>query len=171
MVGSHFTLKIPLPPFDLEGETETDRRERIAKIEALVPHFFRIAALHLGDVEARKLFRAAVKAKGGRRASAELDAELLRMHDSEVAKHPEKRGSVPRTLAKHLYTEEPQKFGNSADAIAKHIRRLLITRKNREEAAARRWESFRDDTGNYPGLLGNWVPEQQESTDEGDGQK
>jgi hypothetical protein len=170
MVGSHFTLEIPLTPFDPEGETETARRERIAAIEALVPHVFKIAALHLGGLEARRLFIDAVKTK---RAWAKHDAELLRMHDAEVAKHPEKRRSAARTVAERLHSEECEKFGHSADAIRKHISRLVKRRRDREEAAARRWETFLDEDGNYPGLLGNWVAEalkKQSSTNEGDGQ-
>jgi hypothetical protein len=170
MVGSRFTLEISLTPFDPEGETETDRRQRIAEIEALVPHIFRIAALHLGDVEARKLFHAATI---GRRPPAKHDAELLMMYDAEVAKHPEDKSSVLSALAQRLHDEEVDKFGNSADAIRKHIYRLVKRRRERQEAAARAWEAFRTENGDYPGLLGNWAAElqrKQSSTNEGDGQ-
>jgi hypothetical protein len=250
MVGSRFTLEIPLPPLDRKGETKTARRERIDAIEALVPHIFTIAAFHFGDVEARKLFNTAAKKKRGSarndaellrmhdaevakhpkkrrssvprmlakrlyseegkkfgksadairkrisrllktrsdreeaaarhweafrdKTSAKNDAELLRMHDAEVAKHPKRRrSSVPRILAERLYSDEGNKFGNSAYAIRKHISRLLKTRSDREEATARQWEAFRDKDGNYPGLLGNWAAEllkKQSSTNEGDGQ-
>src|SRR5262249_17460362 len=116
---SRVTLQIPLPPLDSVGETETARRERLDEIEAFVSHVFAIAALHLGDVEARKLFNIAAKKKP---ASAKNDFELLRMHDAEVAKHPEERmSSVPRKLAERLHSEEPGKYGLSDDAIRKHI--------------------------------------------------
>jgi len=169
MVGSHFTLKIPLPPFDLEGETETARRERIAAIEALVPRIFRIVAIDLGDEKARQLFAAAIRLKSGRPPSTETNAELLKIYDDELAKSSEEPSSIPGKLAERLHGEELGKFGLSPDAIEKQIRRLLKKRKKQTVADTRFRETFR-----AAGMLGDSVADplnQQSSAKDDEGQK
>jgi len=111
----------------------------------------------LGEEEARQLFAEtpppAPKLKRGHQAGGtrsrgrllpNLSAVLLREYDEYLVRHTEDdRRKAPRETAEQLYADgKGAQYGQSALAIEKHLRRLLIERdRRREEAAGRHREA------------------------------
>jgi hypothetical protein len=102
---------------------------------------FEAVARQLGEDETRRLFKAIATRdpvrRGRKRGSTDplRDDELMSRYDvaaSEAADEAE-RSSLPGRLAVMLYDESlksdaADRFGNSAQAIEKHLRRLLDRR-------------------------------------------
>jgi hypothetical protein len=136
----------------LEPADEREKRLRIVRRFAL--RAYRAVCLHLGEDGARQLFNSlaspAPVRRGRKRGSMDSrrDDELLARYNaavSELASEADVK-SLPMRLAMILYdasrkSEAPGKLGNSAQAIEKHIRRLLDRRsrlENLERARAQR---------------------------------
>jgi hypothetical protein len=120
-------------------ESAAERGKRFAKVEAGVSAAFEAAVHHLGDEYARGLFQKALrrpKRGPGRALAIDRDRRLLVAYD-EAANNGESVASIARRLR-----VTDIKLGNTAAAIAAHIRRLVKAREHRERAAgfeARRW--------------------------------
>lgn len=131
---------------------EWEKRLRIVRRFAL--RAYRAVCLHLGEDGARRLFNSLASPdpvrRGRKRGSRDKrrDDELIARYDaaaSELTSEVDLK-SLPMRLAIVLYDESrksdaPRKFGNSAQAIDKHIRRLLVQRRrleNLKKARARR---------------------------------
>lgn len=67
--------------------------------------------------------------KGARNLKREFT--LLAMYDAFVEDAPGKRASVPRRIGKILYERYGDEYGNSADAIRKHVMRAVERRAER----------------------------------------
>ena len=128
---------LPLP-FRLD-ETDKERVDREKAAEALVNEVFRLVCLHFKDKNrVRELFQ---KAAGGRtrgrtRNSLQVIQSDRRLLNAYLAIKPNS-GPKLRECARILHSSSPGKFGLSADAIARHLRRLLEKEEqHRLEAAA-----------------------------------
>ena len=131
-------------------ETDAERKQRIAKVEAGVLAAFRAATFHLGEDQARQLFsRMARRPKRGRgkALAADRDHRLLKAHDEGI-----QRGDSIAKIAKQLRADGIE-LGNTAEAIAAQIRKLIAERKERERAAAREARRWRMATRNEPPTL------------------
>jgi hypothetical protein len=123
-----------LPIFRYYEETAKEReaREDIARRagQAILGELFNTLIWNLGPIEAKKMFANASKLPSHRRkgtSNTSVEASLLAAFDYEKnISH----GEMPSILAiaKKLYEGSPVELGNSAVAIAKHIRRLLRQR-------------------------------------------
>ncbi len=85
------------------GETDTERRRRIAKVEAGVADAFKAAVHHLGEDEARQLFLRVMrrpKRGPGKTLARDRDHRLLKAYDEAVA-----NGESIASLAKRLHGE------------------------------------------------------------------
>jgi hypothetical protein len=131
------------------GESAAERGQRVAKVEAGVTAAFKAAAHHLGEADARELFnRVQRRSKRGRGKTLALDrdARLLKAYDD--APESESVASIARQLRK-----AGTKLGNTAEAIATQIRKLVKARDERDRRGrveARRW---RMATRNEPPTL------------------
>lgn len=131
------------------GETDVERRRRVAKVEAGVVAAFEAAVHHLGEDAARELFNGAMRRpkRGlGKSQAADRDAILLKAYDAAS------EGESVASIARRLHADGKQ-LGNTAAAIATQIRKLVAERKARERRAlveARRW---RMATRNEPPTL------------------
>jgi Arc/MetJ-type ribon-helix-helix transcriptional regulator len=106
--------------------------------EILTGRLFAFLKAQLGESEARRFFdpfstRRRAKTRGARNPAQ--DAKILTMYDN-AAEGAADKATVPAQLAKRLHEAEHGKYGNSAGAIEKHIRRLLKQREREEEAQA-----------------------------------
>jgi hypothetical protein len=119
-------------------ETDTDRKQRIAKVEAGMTAAFRAAIHHLGEDEARELFNRVMrrpKRGRGKMLAPDRDARPLKAYDTA----PE--GDSIAAIARRLRSEGTD-LGNTAGAIARQIRILVEEREEEERRArveARRW--------------------------------
>lgn len=101
---------------------------------------FAFLKAHLGTHEARRFFvlftkNLRLRLPKTRGASDPMrDAQLLDLYHVQVREDPND-ASLPRQLAETLNTSEPGKYGNSAPAIEKHLRRLLSERALEAEKA------------------------------------
>ena len=120
-------------------ESETDRKQRIAKVETGVANAFKAAVNHLGEEQARQLFARVVrrpKRGRGKALAPDRDFRLLKAYDESV-----QNGESLASLAKRLRSAGIE-LGNTQGAIVTQIRKLVKERKKREHAAkfeARRW--------------------------------
>jgi hypothetical protein len=124
--------------------------------EMILREIFANLASSLGDDAARALFARCVRppasrgSKGRGPQDTERDLKLLDRHDLIVEAIP---SASPEVIAKILYAEGPF-FGSSADAIAKHIRRLLNDRVERREKEAKQQAALKSELErDYPGLM------------------
>lgn len=127
-------------------ESDAERAQRLAKVEAGVTAAFKAAVHHIGEDQARQLFRKALrrpKRGPGRILAVDRDRRLLAAYDEAV-----KNGETVAALARRLRAPGIE-LGNTPAAIAAHIRRLVKGREQRARAAAieaRRWRmAMRDD--------------------------
>lgn len=127
-------------------ESNAERARRFAKVEAGVTAAFKAAVHHVGDDNARELFRKVLrrpKRGRGRVLAVDRDRRLLAAYDEAV-----KNGETVAALAKQLRAPGIE-LGNTPAAIAAQIRRLVRSRKQRARAAAieaRRWRmAMRND--------------------------
>jgi hypothetical protein len=119
-------------------ETDTAREKRFARVEAGVTAAFRAAIHHLGEDEARALFNRVMrrpKRGRGKVLALDRDARLLKAYDTAL------EGDSIAAIARRLRSEGVD-LGNTAGAIARHVRKLVEERKEKERRArveARRW--------------------------------
>jgi len=112
----------------LESPEARAKRVRLAKREAF--RSYRFVAEHLGEEEAAKLFANFGRRREGRQRGStnpERDGELLARHAHlvEQATSEAERAAAPRKAAEAVYRDHGARFGNSADALEKRLRRLL----------------------------------------------
>ena len=121
-------------------ESETDRLERVAAVEKLVADVFGAARLHLGEDEARSLFRRVSRRRKrgkGKAHTRDRDTRLLSERDAAT-----RAGETVASLARRLHCESKGQYGSTEGAIQRQIHKLVKERKMRERAAAvqaRRW--------------------------------
>jgi hypothetical protein len=155
----------PLP--GLLGEAEDDHNRWLEAASEFLRGLFKDAKLRVGEDEARRLFVRATKRRRGEHGRQQVgrsptrDADLLYAYDEAIrhAQTDRERRATPRHLAGRLAAESGPRYGNSAQAIERHLRRLLADRKRQAEASAelfRQWrEAYKEATGREPepGLL------------------
>jgi len=132
------------------GETDAERRRRIAKVEAGVADAFKAAVHHLGEDEARQLFLRVMrrpKRGPGKTIARDRDHRLLKAYDEAVA-----NGESIASLAKRLHGEG-QRLGATEGAISAQIRKLRDERNQRARAAAVQSRWWRMATRNEPPTL------------------
>jgi len=129
-----FYPPVALPP-DIFGlhdlsllcESEADTKKRIATVEEGVIAAFKAAVRHLGEEEARRLFKRVMrrpKRGQGKVFAPDRDARLLEECDAAV---PE--GETVAALAKRLHAAAGIELGNTAGAIETQIRKLQLPLK------------------------------------------
>ncbi len=131
-------------------ESDAERKERMAKVEAGVVAAFKAAVHHLGEDQARQLFRRVLqrpKRGQGKAHVPDRDARLLKAYDEAV-----QTGESIAALARRLRAEGTE-LGNTAPAIQTHIRKLVKQRKQRVRAAAFEARRWRMATRNDPPTL------------------
>jgi hypothetical protein len=143
---------LPVPPSGPETARARLWRQAIARRdgELVLRELFCKLKINLGEVEARRLFDRCSKLPRKRQhrgvSDPARDAKLLDMYDL-AAEATDNKASVPRLIAERLHGSDTGKFGNSVDAIEKHLRRLLKARAKEcvkeAEAAAETERQFR----------------------------
>ena len=114
-------------------ESEADRKKRFKAVEEGVAAAFRAAVRHLGDEEARQLFKRVTRRKKrgqGKIFQSDRDARLL--SEYKVASQ---KGETIAALARRLHATSTE-FGNTADAVETQIRKLVKEQKKRDRVAA-----------------------------------
>jgi hypothetical protein len=143
------------------GATESARARLLRQAfvrhqgEILAGRLFAFLQAHLGDSGARRLFArfSTRRTSRGRGASNPMqDEELLDMYDA-AAEETANQASVPAQLAARLDESEPGGYGNSAEAIAKRIRRLLKKRRQEAEIAGQMRAALSEQEEAYKKLL------------------
>jgi hypothetical protein len=120
-------------------ESEAATRQRVEAVEKGVSAAFTAAIGHLGETEARSLFARVLrrpKRGPGKILAPDRNARLLQEYDSAAL-----RGETVAALSRRLRASGIE-LGNTADAIATQIRKLVKGREKRQRAAAfeaRRW--------------------------------
>jgi hypothetical protein len=114
----------------LSREVERNRAETRDTISAC----FRYAVRQLGEAEARRYWAEVAKRKGGKpkgTTNPTIDAAILTHYDDWVRHHPDKQSlrNAASLVGSYLADIFPGKYGPSADAITKRLRRLLRLRK------------------------------------------
>ena len=123
-----------------ETTEEREARENIARRagKTVLEEIFYILSENLGPIAAKNMFVTASKLPPHRRkgtADSIVEAALLAALDHEAHLLDGKKPSI-RALALRLHASSHGELGNSAEAIEKHIRRLLrrtdfeMTRQN-----------------------------------------
>lgn len=135
----------PLPRNRL-GETAEQLEQRRKAVVVLVVDVFHLAVDHLGENDARLVWRAAAKAKRGRpkgTRNAERDQTLLRFYDA-VAPTMSKaeRKSLPRYIAMFAKERDPKTFPAVVASIEMQLRRLLKSRAKQERANSALYAQF-----------------------------
>jgi hypothetical protein len=120
-------------------ESEADRLKRVATVEKGVGDSFMAAVGHLGEEEARQLFRRVIRRpkRGlGKMLAPDRNARLLQEYDAAL-----QNGETTAALARRL-SAEGRELGDTAGAIATQIRKLVRDRGKRQHEAefeSRRW--------------------------------
>jgi hypothetical protein len=152
-------MKLPPDIFGLQRptllnfESDEETRKRVAVVEQGVLAAFSAAVDHLGEDEARRLFRHVVrrpKRGPGKDLAADRDSRLLREYDAAS-----RRGETIAALSRRLHAEDTaRKLGATEGALAAQIRKLRDERQKRQRAAAREARRWRMATRNeMPTLL------------------
>jgi hypothetical protein len=125
-----------LPHMSLLGaafESEDERSQRIAKVEAGVRAAFKATVIHLGEDQARQLFCEVVRKPKRGRGSAlaeDRDYRLLESYDQAA-----RTGESVAAIARRLRASGAD-LGNTEVAIAAQIRKLVKERDARRRVAA-----------------------------------
>ena len=98
---------------------------------------FQFAVAVFGEAEARRIWaQFAKKPRGAPKGSRdpEKDRRLLAFYDTGISACESKtaRARWPGRIGKWLAATEPTKYGNSAEAVTKHVRRLVLERDKRQ---------------------------------------
>ncbi len=150
---------VPLDRFNLPvqwsllGEMPDETGARKQQVEKLMAALFEVAVSHLGRTAAEAAWKRVAEKKPGRPKGAHRpddDRVLLAM-----IKHVQSLGTVPDSeiashLGNRLNSNHPGKFGQSATAIATHIRRL----RKAEQARQRSIKVRSDDLPSLFSFLG-----------------
>jgi hypothetical protein len=139
------------------GESEDTKQKRAATVEAGVLAAFKAVAAHLGEVEARQLFKRILrrpKRGTGKMLAQDRDARLLKEYDAVA-----QRGESIAALARRLHAANSLKLGNTPGAIAAQIRKLVSERKTREHEAKKQARFWRMATRGEKTLLSGFVRE------------
>ena len=131
-------------------ESEAERLKRVATVEDGVRDAFTAAVWHLGEDEARQLFRRVTRRpkRGlGKTLALDRDARLLQEYDAAL-----QNGETTAALARRLRAEG-RELGDSAGAIQTQIRKLVKERDKRQRAAAVKARRWRMATRNEPPSL------------------
>lgn len=134
--------KLLLPQANAQTETAQTRLLREAKArqtaELILGQLFGWLKTNVGVEDAWHNFntwteRARPKSLVGHRGPSEYQQQgyLLGVYDQLAEEANGKTGSLPRLIAEKLHAKKRGKYGNSVDAIAKKIRRLLEKREAR----------------------------------------
>jgi hypothetical protein len=106
-------------------ESAEDTKKRIATVEEGVIAAFKVAVRHLGEEEARRLFKRGMqrpKRGQGKVLAPDRDARLLKEYDAAA-----QDGETVAALARRLRAAGTE-LGNTAGAIAAQIRKLVKER-------------------------------------------
>jgi hypothetical protein len=128
-------------------ESKADTQNRVAKVEKGVEDAFKAAVKHLGEEEARQLFRRVIRKRKrglGKTLAPDRDARLLQEYDASI-----QIGESTAALARRL-RPEGRELGDTADAIQTQIRKLVKERKKRQRDAAFETRRWRMATRNEP---------------------
>jgi len=118
-------------------ESTTERQRRVAKVKAGVAAAFQAAVHHLGEEAARELFNRILrrpKRGAGKAIAADRDAILLSAFNAAP-------GQSTISIARQLHGES-KRLGNTPEAIATQIRKLVRDRDKQAKKArveSRRW--------------------------------
>ena len=134
----------------LSGESSEEREARLRLVRRQAFRFYSAVRDQLGEQETKTLFRGFWKRReGGQRGSRkpERDEALLKEYDERLrmAASQDERSRLPAEIAREADARSPGVFGNSAGAIEKQIRRLLVRRSRRQAliaARSRRWRGM-----------------------------
>jgi hypothetical protein len=109
---------------------EIEQRREAAR--GLIRKAFSAAVFHLGAKEALEVWsETAKKRRAGKKGPRQpnRDAFLLWMYDELLRQEPGLEGRAPRIIATYLDRGYQGKYGASAVAIAKQVRRLIAKRR------------------------------------------
>ena len=138
----YFPMALPPDMFGLPslslmsqaGETNAERQQRVEAVEAGIRKTFVAAVRQLGEDEARALFRRVTrqpKRGPGKDLAPDRDYQLLTAYDAAMVE-----GTSVAALARDL-RKAGTTLGNTPEAIALQIRRVVKERdKRRHQAAA-----------------------------------
>jgi hypothetical protein len=132
-------------------ESDADKQKRRATVEKGILAAFKAAVHHLGEDEARKVFRQVLrrpKRGKGKMHAADRDARLLKEYDAAVQKE-----ESLAALARRLHVSNGQELGNTPGAIETQIRKLVNARKKREYEAKKQARFWRMATRGETSLL------------------
>lgn len=133
-------------------ELEEDAGARIAALEKGVANAFAAAAIHLGEEEARRLFReVSRRTKRGADTHLAPDRDMRLLAEYEVA--IQNQESIPALAARLHKADLSPRLGTSADAIAAQLRKLLRARRTRDRAALRAARLLRWSVRHFPPTL------------------
>jgi hypothetical protein len=142
---------LPRPPSDSNMETASQRIFRQAQVAfeggLVLGDLFAALKSHLGVDATQRLFRACCKPRQRQYrgvSNPENDARLLEIYDLWVENENNTK-SAPRLIAERLHQSERRKYGATATAIEKHIRRLVSERAEEEADRAELQESMKNE--------------------------
>lgn len=139
--------RLILPPVNAANETAKTRVFREAKArktaELILGQLFAWLKANIGVEDAWRDFnswteRSRPKSLSGHRGPSDYrqGTYLLGVYDRLAEQTNGETGLLPKWIAVVLHRTEPGKYGNSADAIARKIRRLLEEREARRAGEA-----------------------------------
>jgi hypothetical protein len=150
------------PLSTLLARVEDEESRWRARASKFLRACYKEAESRLGEDRARALFVGAVpkrnrghqKGQTGRPGLLpDLDAVLLAAYQNATceAQTERERRTIPRQLAERLYADGSGRYGNSVEAIARHLRRLLKVQEKRATDSAehhlRLFAAYKDVTG------------------------
>jgi hypothetical protein len=131
-------------------ETVKERAQRAAKVEAGVGAAYGAAVRHLGEEEARKLFRSVMRRRkrgANKESPPDRDQRLLAAYDERTS------GESVAALARRLHDKFGVELGNSPKAIETQIGKLRDELNKRRRAAAVQERLWRMATRHEPPTL------------------
>lgn len=137
-------------------ESDADKQKRKDTIEKGVLAAFKAATAHLGEAEARQIFKRALrrpKRGSGKMHAIDRNSRLLGEHDANAG------GESIAALAKRLHATNGQQLGNTPGAIQFQIRKLVSGRKKREHEAKKQARFWRMATRGEKTLLSGFACE------------
>ena len=135
----HLELTIP----SLLGDSAEQTIKRRNETQYAMDRLFRYAVTVFGETDARRHWAGvAKKPRGAPKGSRDpaKDQRLLTLYDEAISCCTSKtaRAKVPGEIGKLIAAAKPARYGNSSDAITKHVRRLIQERdKQRREEEER----------------------------------
>jgi hypothetical protein len=128
-------LQLSIP--SLIGDAENDSTKRREDTAQAAAQLFRYAKAVFGEVAARQMWIAVAKARRGPKGprDPERDRKLLDEYDKAVRNCASEaaRAKLPRRIGMLFDILEPARYGNSPEAITKHLLRLRDRRQRQED--------------------------------------